>query len=108
MPNQLIDTSFTLYLTSEGQKSAAMQALQRLEKSPLLLAAVFESQEEADSFLESVSRNLLFDVQHPFEHPLELSVPRVTHLAAARLASARDVCVAGGRKTADVRPSARG
>ena len=32
-----------------------------------MLAAVFESQEEADSFLESVSRNLLFDVQHPFE-----------------------------------------
>ena len=67
MPDQLIDTSVTLYLTSEGQKSAAVQALQRLEKSPLLLAAVFESQEEADSFLESVSRNLLFDVQHPFE-----------------------------------------
>ena len=67
MPNQLIDTSVTLYLTSEGQKSAAVQPLQRLEKSPLLLAAVFESQEEADSFLESVSRNLLFDVQHPFE-----------------------------------------
>ena len=28
------------------------------------------------------------DVQHPFEHPLELAVPRVAHLAAARLASA--------------------
>ena len=67
MPNQLIDANVILYLASEGQKSAAVHALQSLENSPLVLAAVFESQEEADSFLESVSRNLLFDVQHPFE-----------------------------------------
>ena len=67
MPNQLTDSNVILYLTSEGQRSAAVHALQRLEKRPLLLAAVFESEEEADLFLESVSRNLLFDVQHPFE-----------------------------------------
>ena len=67
MPNQLTDSNVILYLTSEGQRSAAGHALQRLEKRPLLLAAVFESEEEADLFLESVSRNLLFDVQHPFE-----------------------------------------
>ena len=67
MSNQLLDRNVILYLTSEGQKSAAVHALQRLEKTPLLLAAVFESQEEADLFLEFVSRNLLFDVQHPFE-----------------------------------------
>ena len=67
MSNQVIDSNVILYLTSEGQMGAAVQALQRLEKRPLMLAAVFESQEEADSFLESVSRNLLFDVQHPFE-----------------------------------------
>jgi len=67
MANQLIDTNVILYLASEVQSGAAVQALQSLEKRPLVLAAVFESQEEADSFLESVSRNLLFDVQHPFE-----------------------------------------
>ena len=67
MINKLIDPSVILYLTSEGQRSAVVQALQCLDKNPLVLAAVFESQEEADSFLESVSRNLLFDVQHPFE-----------------------------------------
>ena len=67
MPNKSVDSNVILYLSSEEQKSAAVQALQRLEKRPLVLATVFESQEEADSFLESVSRNLLFDVQHPFE-----------------------------------------
>lgn len=67
MSSQLICGNIILYLTPEGQSSAAAQALQRLEKKPLVLAAVFESQEEVDSFLESVSRNLLFDVQHPFE-----------------------------------------
>ena len=67
MSNQLIDSNVILYLTSDGQMGAAVQALQRLEKRPLMLAAVFESQEQADSFLESVSRNLLFDVRHPFE-----------------------------------------
>ncbi len=67
MSSQLICGNIILYLAPEGQSSAAAQALQRLEKKPLVLAAVFESQEEVDSFLESVSRNLLFDVQHPFE-----------------------------------------
>ena len=67
MPDQLLDRNVILYLTSEGQKSAVAQALQCLDKNPLVLATVFESQEEADSFLESVSSNLLFDVQHPFE-----------------------------------------
>ena len=67
MSSQLICGNIILYLTPEGQSSAAAQALQRLEKKPLVLAAVFESQEEVDSFLESVSRNLLFDVQRPFE-----------------------------------------
>ena len=67
MSNQSIDNNVILYLSSEGQKSAAVHALQRLEKSPLVLVTVFESQQEADSFLEFVSRNLLFGVQHPFE-----------------------------------------
>ena len=67
MANHLIDNNVIFYLSSDEQLGAAVQALQRLEKRPLMLAAVFESQEEADSFLESVSRNLLFDVQYPFE-----------------------------------------
>ena len=67
MTNKAIDANAVLYLSSEGQRSAAVQALQCLEKSPLVLATVFESQEEADSFLESVSSNLLFDIQHPFD-----------------------------------------
>ena len=48
MSNQLIDSNVMLYLTSEGQMGAAVQALQRLEKRPLMLAAVFESEEQAN------------------------------------------------------------
>ncbi len=67
MPNKSVDSNVIIYLSSEEQKSAAVQALQCLGKRPLVLATVFKSQEEADAFLESVSRNQLFDVQHPFE-----------------------------------------
>ena len=66
MSNKLIDSNVILYLPSEEQKSAAVQALQCLGKRPLVLATVSESQEEANSFRESVGSNLLFDVQHPF------------------------------------------
>ena len=66
MTNKLIDSSIILSLASEEKKSAAMQALQWLGKRPLVLAAVFGSQEDANSFRESVGSNLLFDAQHPF------------------------------------------
>ena len=67
MTNKSVDTRVILNVSSEEQKSAVIQALQNLENRRLVLIALFESQDDTDSFLESVVRNLLFDVQHPFE-----------------------------------------
>ena len=66
MANKLIDSSIILCLESEEKKSAAVQSLQCLGKRPLVLVTVFGSQENANSFRETVSSNLLFDARHPF------------------------------------------
>ena len=67
MTNKLTDSHVILNASSEEQKSAVIQALQNLENRRLVLIALFENQDDTDSFLESVVRNLLSDVQHPFE-----------------------------------------
>ena len=74
MSIKLVNNGVTLYLSSEEQKYAAVEALRLLDKRPLLLVTVFESSEEADSFLESVNDYLLFNIQHPYDfaHQVDL------------------------------------
>ena len=67
MTNKSTDSHVILNVSSEEQKSAVIQALQNLENRRLVLIALFENQDDTDSFLESVVRNLLSDVQNPFE-----------------------------------------
>lgn len=67
MTNKSADNHVILNVLSEEQKSAVIQALQNLENRRLVLIALFENQDDTDSFLESVVRNLLSDVRNPFE-----------------------------------------
>ena len=87
MSNQLIDSNVILYLTSERQMGSAVQALQCLEKSPLVLATVFESQEEGHSFLDTVSSNLLFDIQHPFDLADQVDLSDLVDLVVGEIKS---------------------
>ena len=74
MANKSINATALLYLSCEEQRNAVAEALHGSEDGPLVLAAVFNREDEVNLFLESVNDHLLFNIQHPYDfaHQVDL------------------------------------